>query len=184
MINIGKYIEIAINWLTEHFARFFDVINDGVGGFIDTFQDGLTWIPFYVMILGLALLAWSKAGKGVGVFTALGLLLIYGMGFWVETMQTLALVLSSTIIALMIGVPLGIWTARSDLGFDANDARFRLLDTSRFVFWFRSGTRRLCNGDFCHASGCAVDRSGNPSSPGRYCGGYPLIWRYFHSVAL
>ena len=32
MINIGKYIEIAINWLTEHFARFFDVINDGVGG--------------------------------------------------------------------------------------------------------------------------------------------------------
>ena len=49
MINIGKYIEIAINWLTEHFARFFDVINDGVGGFIDTFQDGLTWIPFYVM---------------------------------------------------------------------------------------------------------------------------------------
>ena len=51
MINIGKYIEIAINWLTEHFARFFDVINDGVGGFIDAFQDGLTWIPFYVMIL-------------------------------------------------------------------------------------------------------------------------------------
>ena len=50
MINIGKYIEIAINWLTEHFARFFDVINDGVGGFIDAFQDGLTWIPFYVMI--------------------------------------------------------------------------------------------------------------------------------------
>lgn len=69
MINIGKYIEIAINWLTEHFARFFDVINDGVGGFIDAFQDGLTWIPFYVMILGLALLAWFKAGKGVGVFT-------------------------------------------------------------------------------------------------------------------
>ena len=33
MINIGKYIEIAINWLTEHFASFFDVINDGVGGY-------------------------------------------------------------------------------------------------------------------------------------------------------
>ena len=39
------------------------MINDGVGGFIDAFQDGLTWIPFYVMILGLALLAWFKAGK-------------------------------------------------------------------------------------------------------------------------
>ena len=109
MINIGKYIEIAINWLTEHFARFFDVINDGVGGFIDAFQDGLTWIPFYVMILGLALLVLvARQEKESACFTALGLLLIYGMGFWVETMQTLALVLSSTIIALMIGVPLDL----------------------------------------------------------------------------
>lgn len=63
---------------------------------------------------GLGIVGLVQGRKGVGVFTALGLLLIYGMGFWVETMQTLALVLSSTIIALMIGVPLGIWTARSD----------------------------------------------------------------------
>ena len=27
MINIGKYIEMAINWLTENFAGLFDVIN-------------------------------------------------------------------------------------------------------------------------------------------------------------
>lgn len=63
MINIGKYIEIAINWLTEHFARFFDVINDGVGGFIDTFQDGLTWIPFYVMIFGLGIVGLVQGRK-------------------------------------------------------------------------------------------------------------------------
>ena len=89
------------------------MINDGVGGFIDAFQDGLTWIPFYVMILGLALLAWFKAGKGVGVFTALGLLLIYGMGFWVETMQTLAwyCLLPSS---LDDRSSVRIWTARSD----------------------------------------------------------------------
>ena len=35
MINIGKYIEMAINWLTENFAGLFDVINHIVGGFID-----------------------------------------------------------------------------------------------------------------------------------------------------
>ena len=90
------------------------MINDGVGGFIDAFQDGLTWIPFYVMILGLALLAWFKAGKGVGVFTALGLLLIYGMGFWVETMQTFGLGTIFYHHRLDDRVPLGIWTARSD----------------------------------------------------------------------
>ena len=76
MINIGKYIEIAINWLTENFAPFFDAVNVGIGGFIEGFQNVLMWIPFYVTIALLTLLAWYKSGKGVGVFTALGLLLI------------------------------------------------------------------------------------------------------------
>ena len=113
MINIGKYIETAINWLTENFAPLFDAINVGIGGFIDGFQNILMWIPFYVTIALLAILAWYKSGKGVSIFTILGLLLIYGMGFWEETMQTLALVLSSTIIALIMGLPLGIWSANS-----------------------------------------------------------------------
>lgn len=95
MINIGKYIETAINWLTENFAPLFDAINVGIGGFIDGFQNILMWIPFYVTIALLAILAWYKSGKGVSIFTILGLLLIWGMGFWNETMQTLALVLSS-----------------------------------------------------------------------------------------
>lgn len=29
MINIGQYIEMAINWLTEHFASFFDALSRG-----------------------------------------------------------------------------------------------------------------------------------------------------------
>ena len=90
MINIGQYIETAINWLTENFAPLFDAINVGIGGFIDGFQNILMWIPFYVTIALLAILAWYKSGKGVSIFTILGLLLIWGMGFWNETMQTLA----------------------------------------------------------------------------------------------
>jgi len=113
-INIGKYIEIAINWLTENFASFFDALNTGIGGFIDGLQTILNSIPFWITIIVMAILAWKKAGKGVALFSVLGLLLIWGMGFWEPTMETLALVLSSTFIALLIGVPLGVWTAYSD----------------------------------------------------------------------
>lgn len=68
MINIGKYIEMAINWLTEHFASFFDALSMGIGGFIDSFQHVLFGIPFYITIVALAVLAWFKAGKGVAVY--------------------------------------------------------------------------------------------------------------------
>ena len=50
MINIGQYIETAINWLTEHFASFFDALSMGIGGFIDGFQHVLFGIPFYITI--------------------------------------------------------------------------------------------------------------------------------------
>ena len=48
MIQIGKYIEIAIQWLTENFAPFFDAVNSGIGGGIDVFNQALLWIPFYL----------------------------------------------------------------------------------------------------------------------------------------
>ena len=74
MINIGQYIETAINWLTEHFASFFDALSMGIGGFIDGFQHVLFGIPFYITIAVLAALAWFKSGKGTAGFTLLGLL--------------------------------------------------------------------------------------------------------------
>ena len=77
MINIGQYIETLINWMMIHFSTFFDALNLGIGSFINGFQHILFGIPFYLTIAAMVLLAWAKAGRGVAVFTLLGLLLIY-----------------------------------------------------------------------------------------------------------
>ena len=94
MINIGEYIEMAVEWLTEHGASFFDLLSLGVESVIDGILCVLLGIPFYITIAILTFLALYKSGRG-------------------ETMQTLALVLSSTGMALMLGIPLGIWMAGS-----------------------------------------------------------------------
>ena len=39
MINIGQYIESAINWMMVHFSTSFDAVNSGIGSFII----GLSW---------------------------------------------------------------------------------------------------------------------------------------------
>ncbi len=84
---------------------------------VETMVDGVvglfTFLPFYVVIALVAILAWRRAGWGIGVVTALGLSLIYAMGYWAPTMETLSLILVSAFIALIIGIPLGIWAARS-----------------------------------------------------------------------
>ena len=48
MIDIGYYIEAAIEWLTKKGAGFFDALNVGVESFIDSFQLALYTIPFYI----------------------------------------------------------------------------------------------------------------------------------------
>jgi len=127
-INIGKYVERGIDWLSIKGAPVFDVISDGVEAMVKGFQKVLlTPHPFFVIFF-IAVLAyflgtskgnllkkagWKEAG-GIFIFTIFGLLLLWGMHFWEETMQTLTLVIISTIIALLIGIPLGIWSSRSD----------------------------------------------------------------------
>ena len=60
MINIGQYIESAINWMMVHFATFFDAVNAGIGSFIIGFQHILFGITFYITILEIALSEFMK----------------------------------------------------------------------------------------------------------------------------
>jgi glycine betaine/proline transport system permease protein len=66
------------------------------------------------MLAILVVVAWRKTGKGTAIFTFIGLFLIQSMDLWSETMQTLALVTSSALLALIIGIPLGIWSSKSN----------------------------------------------------------------------
>lgn len=113
VIDIGQYIAVAVNWLTDHLEPFFNFIKNTGNASIIGLDWVLTGIPFFVIIALFTALAWWKSGKGVALTTILGLTLIYLMGFWIATMETLALVLVATITALVISVPLGVWAAKN-----------------------------------------------------------------------
>ena len=115
MIHIGPYIEEFINWLTSNFGALFNIIKIIVISVVDSVEWILMFPPFYVIILLVAFLAWKRTGWGVTIFTILGLSLIWAMGYWGQTMATLALILSSAFIALLMGVPMGIWAAKNPL---------------------------------------------------------------------
>lgn len=114
-LPIGDVMEKIIQWMTVNFASFFDGIKQGLSQLISGFQSILNAIPVFIFILLLVFLAWWVAGKGIAVFTGLGLILIHNLLLWKQTMQTLALVSTSTLIALMIGLPLGILMSQNDI---------------------------------------------------------------------
>ncbi|MEV2270632.1 ABC transporter permease [Nonomuraea africana] len=70
----------------------------------------LGWPGLVGVLGGLGWLAggWRIALLGVGGFTTLGVL-----GVWEASVRTLALVLTSVLVALAVGLPLGVWAGRS-----------------------------------------------------------------------
>ena len=99
------------------------------------------------------------------------------MGFWEQTMQTVALVLSSTVIALILGVPLGIWTAQNRIAAKIIRPVMDLMRTMpAFVYlipavlFFGLGPvpGAFCHGDICHAAGCPFDGFRNTAGSGGY----------------
>ncbi|WP_319480742.1 proline/glycine betaine ABC transporter permease [uncultured Draconibacterium sp.] len=127
LIDLGKYIEQGINVLEESLSGLWGAIDDVISWTVEFLNDTFLAIPFIVIIALVTFgayyanagkLAFKKEGfkKGVGLalFVVFGLLLIWAMGYWKEAIQTTTLVIVATIIALLFGIPLGIWAARSN----------------------------------------------------------------------
>jgi glycine betaine/proline transport system permease protein len=114
MLPLGQWVNEGVRLMLDHAGKFFDSIGIVVEGFAQSIEQGLLAIPFWLMILLATLVGIRRVGWGFGVFVALALTLIVVTGFWPQTVVTLALTLSATIISLIFGIPLGISCARND----------------------------------------------------------------------
>jgi len=113
-IPLGEGIEQAVNWLLENARPVFDSIAVVIGAVTEGLATALLALPLPVFAVLLALLAWWRVSWRFAVFALVSVALIAGMGLWPQTVTTLALVLSATVFSLAVGLPLGIWAAKSD----------------------------------------------------------------------
>jgi glycine betaine/proline transport system permease protein len=71
------------------------------------------WLVTVVMALVFVAIALLFFCSGVAVFSVLGFVGLISLGLWNATMLTLALIITSAIVALALGIPLGILAAKS-----------------------------------------------------------------------
>lgn len=113
-IPLGDWIDTFVGFLQDHLGPFFDFISDGIGGFVEFIVWVLSSIPPALLIIIFAAITFWVSKWTNALFTAAGLLLIYNLGYWDGTIDTLALVLTSVVISIIIGVPIGIWISQND----------------------------------------------------------------------
>jgi glycine betaine/proline transport system permease protein len=113
-IPIGYYVERGVDWVQIHLGPALDTISLIIGTLSESLEKLLLLIPVWLAVTAIVALGWWRVGWRFAVFAVVGLGLVLGMNLWDQTIQTLSLVLSSAIVALIIGVPLGIAMARND----------------------------------------------------------------------
>jgi glycine betaine/proline transport system permease protein len=93
------------------FTGFLTPVSTFVGGIIDGITDFLLWAPWFaviglVLVLPLSRRMWAAAAVIVGCFVYIGV-----FDLWEPSMETLSLMSTSVLLAVVLGVPVGVVAA-------------------------------------------------------------------------
>lgn len=113
LIPLGSWVDQSVHYLLDHDAKTFDAIGRAIEGLAALVEHGLQAVPMWLMMACFIGVGLWRVGWRFAFFTAASLFLIFATGFWDQTVVTLGLTLSSTIVSLVLGIPLGIWAAKS-----------------------------------------------------------------------
>jgi glycine betaine/proline transport system permease protein len=115
IIPVGQWVDQSVHYLLDHDANSFDAVGRAIESFAALVEHSLQAIPMWALMAFFIGVGLWRVGLRFAIFVTCSLLLIYATGFWDQTVVTLGLTLSSTVISLVVGIPLGIWTAKSKL---------------------------------------------------------------------
>lgn len=113
--DIRKSLDSGYREFSREYGDLIEAFFDPLLTFLVWFEKLLLATPWWLVIIvvaGLAYLASRSWKLGMGVVVSF--LLIGYFGMWDDTMRTMSIILVCTLLAIALGVPIGIAMARSD----------------------------------------------------------------------
>ncbi len=113
-IPLDDWISEAINFIVDNFRPFFQAIGFPIRWTLQNIEWVFQTIPPLIFIIVISLIAWKLAGRKIAIYSIISLSLIGFVDVWEEAMVSLALVLTAVVFCLVVGIPLGIISAKND----------------------------------------------------------------------
>ena len=113
-IPLGSWGDDALMWLRENASFVFEVFSTITRFLVEGLADGLKAIPAFVLLIIFALAGWLFRSGRLAIGVTLTFLLVMGMRQWEQMLDTMALVIIATLVAVVIAIPVGIWAAKND----------------------------------------------------------------------
>ena len=122
---IGGGIDDAVDWVTREASWLFDGMSNAVAYALVTIEDILKWVPWPAVVVAVAFLSFAVGRWRLMGFTIFALLFVGFMDLWENTVDTIALMVVAVVIAVTVGLPLGVLAARNSM---ANNLMRPILD--------------------------------------------------------
>ncbi len=108
-------IDDGFNWVVVNYGEALEIAFLPVLRMLTGIERFLQWLPWYVVLLALCGLTYLatrswKASAGVAVM----MFLVGVIGIWDAAMATIALMLTATFLAVLLGIPTGVAMSRSN----------------------------------------------------------------------
>ncbi|UCE32039.1 MAG: glycine betaine/L-proline ABC transporter permease ProW [Burkholderiales bacterium] len=114
VIPLGAWVDQGLEWLVENFRGVFQAIRWPIDATLTGIEAALQAVPDLLMLAIIGLLAWQASGRRLAIVSVVSMVAVGLIGAWSEAMVTLSLVLTSVVFCVVIGLPTGIWLARSE----------------------------------------------------------------------
>ena len=116
--DAGSLVRTGVNgfldWLVAHHGDAFEAAAGMLLKPLVALEQGLRLVPPWIAILIVAALAFAATRRAVPTLAITGCLYLVGcLGLWEQAMQTVAILSVAVALAVAIGLPVGIVSARS-----------------------------------------------------------------------
>jgi glycine betaine/proline transport system permease protein len=117
-LDLNKYtaqaIDDGIGYMTAFYGFFFDSITSVLRTMLSAITSVFVGTPWMITMGAILAIAYSLAGPRITIFVAASLAYLALFGFWQTAMDTMSLVVASSIICIVFGLPIGIWIGKSE----------------------------------------------------------------------
>lgn len=113
-LPLGKWVDQSVTYVIDNDGGTLEKFGSGIGVMTESIELLLQAVPVWIVVAIFVLTGFWRVSWKFSLFCLGCCVVIIGTGFWPQTMVTLALIVSATAISLFIGLPLGIWVAKSN----------------------------------------------------------------------
>lgn len=112
--SLSRVIDDAFNQIVSNYGQTLEQIFLPVLKMLLAIEKGLLWLPWWLVLITLMALAWTSSRSWKIVLSVAALTFGLGViGVWDQAMATIALMLLSTFLAVIFGLPIGVGMSRS-----------------------------------------------------------------------